>query len=283
MNLTKKLITVSLTVCLTSCNTSTLVTQSVAYQSVRPVNYKPEIPQDAKIICAYSITENGEIVVAVKNNTDEIMIIDQTKSFLVNSDGTSISYYDPTVRVTSNTSTTSETRGRSLNLGAVAGALGIGGTLGTLASGINVGGADTDGFSTTNTTYFADQPQISLGPKGEGFMSKEYAVDYLGKSFLSNSSERNNTFTSSNSYCRFSVCISYSLDGGKSFDKIVTDFYANSWIVCPVRSHGRVNEALRNILNSKTDCLNESWWLLYFNDNIGKNNSMLNGAITDYK
>lgn len=282
MNQIKSIITALSVVCLTSCSIGALVTKSVAYQSVRPVNYKPEVPQDAKIICAYSITDDGEVVVAVENNTDEIMIIDQTKSFLVNSDGTSTSYYDPTVRVSSNTSLSSETRGGSLNLGAVAGALGIGGVLGTLASGINVGGADTDGFSTTNTTYFSDQPQISLGPKGTGLMSKKYSVPQLGKSFLSYSSERNNTFTSSNSYCKFSVCISYSIDGGNSFDKIVTDFYANSWIVCPVSRHGRVNEALRNVMTSKTDCLNESWWLLYFNDNIGRNNSMIKGAIVDY-
>lgn len=279
----KILVIVLLVTCMTSCITNSLVTHSVAYQSVRPVWNKSEVPQNAKIICAYSISENGELVVAVKNNTDEIMIIDQTKSFLVNSDGSSISYYDPTVRVTANTSTTSNTKGASLNLGAVAGALGVGGVLGTLASGINVGGAGTDGFSTTNTTYFADQPQISLGPKGTGLMSKEYSVINLGKSFLSNSSERNNAFTSSDSYCKFSVCISYSTDGGNSFDKIVTDFYANSWIVYPVSRHGQVNEALRNVMNSKTDCLYEPWWLLYFNDNIGKNNSMYNGVIVDYK
>lgn len=283
MNYKKLFAAVVSVACLTSCGSSYLVTHSVAYQSVRPVNYKQEIPKDAKIVCGYSMTDDGKLCVAVVNNTDEIMIIDQTKSFLVNSDGTSVSYYDPTVRVTSNTSTSAETRGGSLNLGAVAGALGIGGVLGTLASGINVGGSDTDGVSTTNTTYFADQPQISLGPKGTGLMSKEFAIKNLGKSFLSNSSERNSTFTSSNSYCKFSVCISFSIDGGNSFDKIVTDFYANSWIVCPVRSHGRVNDALRNVLSSKSDCLNESWWLLYFDDNIGKNNSMFNGSIVDYK
>lgn len=271
-------------VCLSSCSSSEkLVTKSVAYQSVRPVNYKSEVPENAKIIVGYSITSSGELIVAVKNNTDEIMVIDQTKSFLVNSDGTSISYYDPTVRVTSNTTTSSETRGGSVNLGAVAGALGIGGPLGTLASGINVGGADTDGYSTTNTTYFADQPQISLAPKGNGLMSKEFKVTGLGRSFLSALSERNNSFSPADSYCKFSVCISYSIDGGDTFDKIVTDFYANSLIVSSVSSHGKVNDALRSVMSSKTDCLNESCWTLYFNDNIGKNNIMSNGGIVDYK
>lgn len=272
--------------CLTSCQMykHSLTTQSVAYQSVRPVNYKAEIPQDAKIVCAYSFTNDGKIVVVVRNNTDEVMIIDQTKSFLVNSNGKSISYYDPTVRVTSETSSSSVTQGGSVNLGAVAGALGIGGALGTLASGVNVGGSGTDGLSSTNTTYLADQPQISLGPKGMGTMSKSFDIQKLGRSHISSSTAQNNTYTPSNSYCKFSVCISYSLDGGNSFDKIVTDFYVNSWIVCPVEKYGRVNDALRNVMSSKSDCFNEPWWLLYFVDNLSKgNDDMFNGVITDYK
>lgn len=266
-----------------SCSSSTtLVTKSVAYQSVRPVNYKSTIPDNAKIIVGYSLTPDGEIAIVVKNNTNEIMIIDQTKSFLVNSDGKSISYYDPTVRVTSNTISNSKSTGGSVNLGAITSALGIGGFFGQISNGINVGGSNTNGVSTTNTTYFADQPQVSLGPKGMGTMSKLYEVGKLGKSFLSGLAESNNTFSTSNSYCRFSVCISYSLDNGKTFDKIVTDFYSNSLIVCPVRTHGRVNEALRNLMTSKTDALYEPWYILYF-DSDQLNQNMIIGAITDYK
>ena len=272
------------TLILTSCGSTKLETYSVAYQSVRPVDYKSEIPDDATIIVAYAFSNDGNLTVAVKNNTDEIMIIDQTKSFLVNSDGQSISYYDPTVRVQSSTSIASNTSGGSVNLGAVAGALGVGGRLGALASGINVGGSSTDGFSTTNTTYFADQPQISLGPKGNGLMSKTYGIKYLGKSTLSSSSERNGQYSSKDSYCKFSVCITYSIDGGETFERIVTDFYANSLIICPVRNHGKVNEALHTVLSSKTDALGEPWWMLYFKTSINNNNDIFNnGVIIDYK
>lgn len=267
---------------LTSCSSGKLITSSVTYQSVRPVNYKSEVPDDAEIIVGYSFTNKGEIVVVVHNNTDEVMIIDQTKSFLVNSDGKSISYYDPTVRVTSNTSSNSTTSGGSVNLGAIAGALGIGGKLGQIASGVNVGGANTDGFSTTNTTYFADQPQVSLGPRGMATMSKRYTVGNLGENFLCGLTELNNTYSASNSYCKFSVCVSYSVDNGNTFDKIVTDFYSNSLIVCPVRTHGQVNDALRNLLSSKTDALYEPWWILHFNSGDLSRNTTT-GAITDYK
>lgn len=280
-----KTITIFLTIVgLTSCSTQKLVTHTVAYQSVRPVKYKPEIPEDAKIICGYSFTPDGEVVVHVKNNTDEIIIIDQTKSFLVNSDGKSISYYDPTVRVESTTTSSSKTRGETVNLGPIANVLGIGGKAAYVASGINVSGANTEGTSSTNTTYFKDEPQISLGPRGAGYMSKEYKVSYLGTGSISSAVERNDTYTPEKSYCKFSVCISFSIDGGKTFDKVVTDFYVNSTMVCPVRSHGRVNNALRTLMSTKTDCLNEPCWLMYFNGNIHSvNNSMHWGIIKDYK
>lgn len=253
---------------LASCSSKELITKSVAYQSVRPVNYKAQAPDDAEIILGYKISNEGELTVAVKNNTSEIMIIDQTKSFLVNSDGQSISYYDPTVRVESNTNSTSSSKGGSVNLGAVAGVFGIGGKLGMLANGINVGGSNTDGFSTTNTTYFADQPQISLGPKGEGAMSKTFKIKALGYDNLQLTSDMVDSYTPDNSYCKFSVCISYSIDGGKTFDKIVTDFYSNSRIVRTVKQYGKVNDALRSVLMSKTDALLETWGLLYFNSTL---------------
>lgn len=260
-----------------------LDTKSVAYQSVRPVNFKSEVPDDATIIVGYSFTPDGELIAFVQNNTNEIMIIDQTKSFLVNSDGKSISYYDPTVRVTSNTVSNSKTKGGSVNLGAVAGILGIGGKIGQLAGGINVGGSNTDGVSTTDATYMADQPQVSLGPKGLGQMSKQFSVNKLGKTFLKYCTEINRTYSESNSYCKFSVCISYSIDNGKTFDKIVTDFYSNALIVCPVKTHGQVNNVLHSLLESKLDALHEPWWLLHFENNIGDNSDMIEGAITDYK
>lgn len=279
-----KTITIFLTIVgLTSCSTQKLVTHAVAYQSLRPVKFKPEIPKDAKIILSYRFTPEGEVIVHVKNNTNEIMIIDQTKSFLVNSDGKSISYYDPTVRVESTTTSESKTRGGTVNLGPIANVLGVGGKAAYVASGINVGGANTEGTSSTNTTYFKDEPQISLGPQGSGYMSKEYKVAYLGISSISSAVEQNDTYTPEKSYCKFSVCISFSIDGGKTFDKVVTDFYVNSRIVCPVRSHGRVNDALRTLMSTKTDCLNEPCWLIFFNSNINANNTMHMGVIRDYK
>lgn len=277
--------------CLTlaSCSSAEQLTVSnVAYQSVKTRHAQPTterpIPEKAKIAVAYSISEKGELTAIVYNRTSEIMVIDQTKSFFVNSDGTSTSYYDPTVRTTSTTTTSSSTTGASLNLGALAGAFGIGGVLGTLANGVNVGGSGTSGIAETNTTYIADLPQVSLAPRSNGAMSKVFRVDGLGTPGFANYELTQTHINESQSYCRFSVCISYSVDNGKNFEKLITDFYANSIVVVPVQRKGKVNEALRQVYATKADLLYEPWWLLRFNNNISAGVSHITrGILFDYQ
>lgn len=277
-------------VALASCSTATkLVTNSVGYQSVRTKHAQPSesspIPNEAKIAVAYTISSDGKLTAIVYNRTSEIMTIDQTMSFFVNSDGVSTSYYDPTIRTTSRTDMSSVTQGASINLGAIAGAVGIGGTLGQLASGINLGGSGTSGVAATNTTYIADQPRVHLSPHSNGAMSKEFKINGIGIDVLEQTGEiRSASLSEKESYCRFSVCISYSFDGGKSFEKLVTDFYANSKVIIPVRRKGRINEALRSVYQAKQDLINEYWWLLYFNSNISAGyNKRVQGILYDYK
>ena len=86
-----------------SCVSSDPLTHShVAYQSVTTRHVQPksaeDIPSTAKIAVIYTISSSGVLSARVVNRTDQVMTIDQTKSFFVNSDGQSISYYDPTVR-----------------------------------------------------------------------------------------------------------------------------------------------------------------------------------------
>lgn len=274
---------VTLTFAFVSCETSKLITKSVAYQSVRTTKHKVEIPNDAKISVGYSITPKGELVAVVRNLTNEIMIIDQTKSFFVNSDGTSKSYYDPTIRTTSTTNYGSTTDGVSVNLGSIASAIGIGGALGRGLNGINVGESNTMGSATTNTTYFADQPQIMLAPNSSGAMSKCFQINGVGKIDLRAMEETCNFYTSANAPNKFNVCISYSIDDGETFEKIITSFYVNSVIVSPVKVHGRLNDALRKILSQKTDAIHESWWLLYAVNTLDINDNICNGVLIDYQ
>lgn len=273
---------------LASCGSNRLVTNSVAYQSVRTRHMQPTpsspIPDNAKIAVAYSISEKGDVTAIVYNRTSEIMTIDQTMSFFVNSDGKSTSYYDPTVHTTATTDMSSATKGASVNLGSIAGAFGIGGALGQIASGINVGGSGTSGTAVTNTTYIADQPRVSIAPHGNGAMSKTFNITGIGKYALKGGAVSSPLLTEQQSYCRFSVCISYSFDGGNTFDKIVTNFYANSMIVVPVEGHGKLNDALRKVYATKTDAINEQWWMLQFNSNITTGiNERVQGLLYDYK
>ena len=259
---------------LTSCYSQKLAVSKVAYQSVHTAHAQPTkenpIPDEAKIVVIYSISEDGGLTAIVNNRTSQIMIIDQTMSFFVNSTGTSTSYYDPTVRTTSQTDTSSKTDGALVNLGSIANAFGIGGVAGSLLGGINVGGAGTRGKEVTNTTYIADQPKVSLAPKSSGAMSKVFKIKGLTKN-MAFGGENNIAqlgLTVDDTYCKFSVCISYSLDGGETYEKIVTDFYANSRIIMPVTGKGKVNDALRRIYSSKPDALREYWWMLHFSNNI---------------
>ena len=265
-----------------------LTTTSVVYQSVKTRHAQPTkvspIPDDARIAVAYQISDMGKMTAVVYNRTSEIMVIDQTMSFFVNSDGSSTSYYDPTIRTTSTTNASSATSGASVNLGAVTSVLGIGGALGQLASGINMGGSGTSGEAVTTTTYVADQPRVSIGPHGSGAMSKVFEVNGLSVSSLRNAQYSVPVMKESDSFCRFSVCISYSFDGGQTFDQLTTNFYADSRVSVPVERSGRVNDSLRNLFTIKPDALYEPWWLLSFNDNISAEaNSSADSFMEDSK
>ncbi len=257
---------------LTSCHTAgTLQVSAVTYQSIntkvpQPGKNEP-IPASAKILASYAIDENGKLAVFVKNLTDEILIIDQEMSFFINTDGRSISYFDPTVRSNTTTDFSSGTSGASMNLGAIASAFGVGGPLGTLMGGISVGGSSTSGVSTSNTVYIADQKRINIGPRGGAAMSKIYPVAGIGKNSVS-PSDAATLLTFKQSPRHFSVCISYSLDDGKTFEKLVTDFYLTASIYVPVENQGMVNAAMRRLIGTKSDLLAQPWYLIYLQNNI---------------
>ena len=250
---------------------STVRTTCVGYQSIRTTYKQPtQVPEDAEIVVAFKITEEGEITPIVHNLTDEIMIIDNTKSFFVKWDGSSYSYYDPTVRTVTNTSTYgSSTTYASANSNVNATKTGVSQTV--------IGGSSTSNsvFTTTDVSTFVDQPTISLGPRGKGAMAHTYRIGKVGTGFID--ANETKTFAETNitpkeSYCKFSVTISYSTDNGRSFKKIVTDFYANSLLIQPVKKTGLrkpletyyVNDALREIYKAKPDLLDEQWFLLSF-------------------
>lgn len=251
----------AMVVFMTSCKAPQRVSH-VAYQSVRTTFRQPDeshpIPDEAEIILTYSLSADGVLTVLVKNNTDEIMMIDQTNSFFVNSDGSSTSYYDPTVYTKTTSDISSSTRGVSVNAGAVANALGAGSGVTSLLSGVNVGGSNTGGQITTNVTQVADLPVVSVAPRGTVVMSKEFKVSGIGRI-----RGKNIEMSLTNSTCRFSVCISYSTDEGENYDKLKTDMYVNSEVFAKVQDDSRINDAVGEIYKTKTDAIYEPLWFMY--------------------
>ena len=284
----KKIILLSICLCVfSSCKTPYDKTYSICYKSVRqkyaqPTSDEP-IPNEAQIIVAYTISGKGELTAQVYNRTSEIMVIDQTRSFFVDTNGRSISYYDPTIRTSSTTNSSSGSQGASVNLGAIAGALGVGGIAGQIANGINVSGSNTSGQSVTNATFIADQPLVSLAPYGDAEMSKVFVISGLTESAYDPYERIYPLMSQQESPTHFSVCISYSLDEGKSFEKIVTEFYVDSHLNVPLKSEGKVNDALRVIEQTKPDMYNAPWWMLRFRNLRCDHNGIFEGIIYDYE
>ena len=101
-------------------------------------------------------TYDPTILITLKNVSDRTLFIDMGNSFITRN-GNSEPLYVPS----STTTSSSKSGGAGVNLGAVADALGVGGVVGTLASGVNVGGGTTSGTSTV--TY--SQRVIAIPPK----------------------------------------------------------------------------------------------------------------------
>jgi hypothetical protein len=241
--------------------------ERVAYQSIRTeFDQDVSIPEDANIALGYVIDLNGNINVVVKNLTTEILTIDQTKSFFVDTDGASTSYYDPTVKTLSSTNYSSGTAGASFNLGGLASVLGIGGVAGTLAQATTVGGSKTEGISNTETTYLRDMPEVSIGPRGSGAMSKIYNIKGVG-GFSNSSSVITGLWTKDTSPLQFSICISYRIGSDGEWQKLTTNFYVNSQIVVAVND-GIVSDAFRFIYTQKPDALSEYAYYFQITQNI---------------
>ena len=289
---------------LMGCSTAgQLNVSSVTYQSIN--TKKPQqtqeaaIPSDATILATYAINQAGQIGVIIKNLTDEILTIDQEKSFFINTTGESKSYFDPNVYSTTKTDYSFGSTGTSVNLGSLAYALGIGGRLGTLLGGVGVNNSTTTGTSFANTITVTDQKQVNIGPHGTVGLSKAFSINGIGGNRVSHITSMP-SFSYKNSPLRFSVCISYSIDGGVNFEKLVTDFYVSANIYAPVEYNGKVNDALRKIISQKSDLLAQPWYQISFNNNIGASigddfwvpqsttkdktyDNILNGVIYDYQ
>lgn len=118
---------------------------------------------------------NHAFSVTVKNKTAQTLYIDLGNTFFVRGE-MATAYYVPSATSTASTASS----GVSVNAGSVAGVLGIGGTVGKLANGINVGGGSSS--ATVNVTY--SQRVIAIPPKSSKILDYKYMFDgYSCKGF----------------------------------------------------------------------------------------------------
>lgn len=137
------------------------------------------------LMTPYIPVGNTAYKLSIKNRTNKTVFLDLANTFFLRGSN-AVAYYVPTAT----TNTSSSTTGASVNMGAVAGALGVGGAVGKLANGVNVGGGTTNGQSTTvfSQRYVSVAPmstlelqQIELFPDGlndaYNFGGKRYTVN----------------------------------------------------------------------------------------------------------
>lgn len=100
--------------------------------------------------------DNGRLCLAVLNKTDRVIYLDKGSSF-VYENGVATCLFSNS----SYSSGTGRSGGGSVNLGGIAGALGIGGRVGGILGGVNVGGGQT----TQNSTTIYEQRIMAMAPK----------------------------------------------------------------------------------------------------------------------
>lgn len=96
-------------------------------------------------------------------------------------------------------------------------------------------------------------------------MSKAYTIRGIGKNAYI---DRNIIDISSKlSPTKFSVCVTYSLDDGVTFEKLVTHFYVSSHLAVPVNNK-KVSRAFYSIYDQKPDALVENMYMFIIPNNI---------------
>ena len=118
-----------------------------------------------KIATGYDYDDELCYFINIRNKTERVLYIDKGNCFKVYNDGYSFCYFDASMQTTVNNGGGS---GGSVNIGSLAGALGIGGTIGQIASGVNVGGGTSSSVSTT----YASQRFIAIPPHGNKYLTE---------------------------------------------------------------------------------------------------------------
>ena len=135
----------------------------------------PSISDEGSIVDT-PIPSNGVFSVTVKNKTSRTIFLDLGNSFFIRNNDAQ-AYYVPS----KTTNYVGGSTGTGVNMGAVTGALGVGGTIGTLANGVNVSRTNTSGTSTEifSQRVIAVPPMSSKSLDPQLFVSKDFRLSKL--------------------------------------------------------------------------------------------------------
>lgn len=103
--------------------------------------------------------------IVIKNKTNNLIYVDTGYSFRISPKGDAEPFYNGISVINSN----GGNKGGGLNAGAVTSALGIGGLVGTIANGVNIGGASTYSSSITES----QERILVIPPQGNVFMPQK--------------------------------------------------------------------------------------------------------------
>lgn len=115
-------------------------------------------------------------VIEITNKSSKVLYIDKGSCFRSSSHGETRPYYKG-VKIST---ISGGGNGIGINMGAVADAFGVGGVVGTLANGVNVGG------NKSNATITEQQMDrfIVIPPKGKALLAKDDYIDKTGKDII---------------------------------------------------------------------------------------------------
>lgn len=133
-------------------------------------NEELEMTFEAKDFYHYEVYRTvRRYLLKLTNKTDKTIYVDKGNCFRISSDGKAYNYYDTSVHTAA---TIGGGSGATMNVGAVAGVLGIGGVVGQLADGLNVGGGTQHSVSTT----YNQQRILSIPPHSFCYLTEDKFV-----------------------------------------------------------------------------------------------------------
>ena len=167
---------------------------------------------DFELYMYRSSTWTASFKIMLHNKSNHIIYVDLGNSFKIKRNGKFSMYYD------NSQTTVTEGIGSSVGLqvGSVASVLGIGGVLGTIASGLSLG----SGNSTTTSTTYTHQRIIAIPPGGIHELETVYYEDIMKWAYNKGEILKGvkNTYNANNSRVTAQIIVSYS--DYETFDKI---------------------------------------------------------------